>query len=465
MTTLDIHVTVTKSAPRTPEVLTECVPATVERLYRWYFSTAVLIVLTAGATWGSWLLWKIGIAGKFTGVSVHAINAHGQAQIYGWMGLFIMGFAYHVLPRFWRGILVAPRLAPVVLLLVSAGIALRTAGVAAMELSTLAIPIAITGCLFEVFAIIVFATQMVLTCQRGKTPFRPESGFLMAAMLWFVLMALLDTVHTYNTMTACTREDLLWYVATYQGPLRDLQIHGLALFMILGISSRMIPAFYGRPMAPARRGWLAVGLLTVAVLAEVAIFIAYRFTGRQMIAAFLMLPWIMLAVGVFLQTWPWKLWQAPRRPDRSDKFIRVAYAWLAISLAMLLFLPVYLATVQLPFSHAYYGAIRHAFTVGFVSLMILGMSARFVPAISGVPANRLRTLMAPFVLINVGCLLRVSLQTLTDWHPSAYAVVGVSSFFEIAGIVWWSVDLLAIMWRSPGRRIGVAPVKGASECG
>jgi uncharacterized protein involved in response to NO len=113
---------------------------------------------------------------------------------------------------------------------------------------------------------------------------------------------------------------------------------------------------------------------------------------------------------------------------------------------LLLLLPVYQAAVQIPFSHAYYGAIRHAITVGFVSLMILGMSARFVPAIRGIPAQRLSRLWGPFLLVNFGCLLRVSMQTLTDWYPPVYAVISSSAVFEIIGFAWWATDLLRSMW-------------------
>ncbi len=440
-----------------PEVLTECIPPFVEHLYRWYVTAAILIMLTAGGSWGSWMLWQIGLSHQFTSVSIHAINAHGQAQIYGWMGLFIMGFGYHLLPRFWRATLVAPRLAPLVLLLVTLGVLLRTLGVVLLGLSSSAIPLALTGCVLQLLAICCFATQMLLTCRHGKTSFRPESGFILGAMAWFVLMGAFDTFHTWNTLAAPTPEALLHDITTYQGPLRDLQVHGLALFMILGISSRMIPAFYGRPVTPPLRGWCAFALLTTAVLAEVLLFIATQWTHIPRLADWLVLPWIMLAVGLFLQVWPWKLWRTPRRVDRSDKFIRIAYAWLALSLAMLLLLPLYQALAGLPLGHAYYGvayigAIRHAFTVGFVSLMIVGMSARFIPAIAGIPSRNLSRLLAPFLLINLGCFLRVSLQTLTDRYPAIYPLLGISSLFEIAGFVAWSFDILSIMWRSPKRR-------------
>jgi uncharacterized protein involved in response to NO len=114
---------------------------------------------------------------------------------------------------------------------------------------------------------------------------------------------------------------------------------------------------------------------------------------------------------------------------------------------MLLLLPVYQLASGVPFSHAYYGAIRHAITVGFISLMIMGVSARVVPTLRGVHPKALGSLMGPFLLVNTGCLLRVSLQTLTDWHPVFFAAVGVSGLFELTGLAWWGGEMLRLMFR------------------
>src|SRR5208337_2276971 len=84
-----------------------------DTIYRRYFLAGIAVVLSAGASWGAWLLWAIGLNGSFRAVSVHAINAHGEAQVFGWVGLFIMGFAYQAFPRIWQTTLVAPRLAVV----------------------------------------------------------------------------------------------------------------------------------------------------------------------------------------------------------------------------------------------------------------------------------------------------------------------------------------------------------------
>jgi len=438
-------------------------PALADTIYRRFFTAGIALILTAGATWGAWLLWQIGVTGHFTGASLHHVNAHGHAQIYGWVGLFIMGFGYQAFPRLWHTDLVAPRLAVAAFLAMLTGLVVRTAGMTLTGQWALALPAALAGGALESAAVVTFAAQVVATYRRSLVQFEPYVGFVAMALAWFVAQSGLDLWHTYTTMTAVTRDDLVWYVATYQAPLRDLQIHGLALFMILGVSMRKLPGIYGLPAVPARRAALALALLTAAVAGEVAVFLAYRWTGLHAIAALLMVPWLMLAAGVALIALPWRLWRPTPTPDRTAKFVRAAYGWLAVSLAMLLLLPAYQKLSGIPFSHAYYGATRHAITVGFISLMIMGIAAKVVPMLNGVDARNLPALWGPFVLVNVGCALRVATQTLTDFDGRFFAVVGVSGTLEVAGLAWWGAGLLRVMRK--GKRLeregdaanGVAP--------
>ena len=415
-----------------------------DTIYRRFFLGGIALILTAGATWGAYLLWQIGFAGKFTGVSLQHVNAHGQAQIYGWCGLFIMGFAYQAFPRLWHTDLVRPRLAVAAFALMLIGLALRTFGMigggsaAALITQTL-------GGLAHIAAVAIFATQIYLTFRRSTARLEPYIGFIFAALLWFTAMAVLDQWHTHRMMVAATRDELLWQVATWQAPLRDLQIHGLAMFMIFGVSLRMLPALFGVSAVSARRAWRAMWVLAAAVVLEIAVFLVYRYSGRHAIAALLMIPWIMLAAGSWMVAAPLRLWRRPPVRERSVKFVRAAYAWLAVSMIMLLLLPVHQAVSGIPFSHAYYGAIRHAITVGFVSLMIMGMAAKVVPTLNGRDTRQLTALWGPFVLVNVGCFLRVSLQALTDLDPRFFAVVGVSGLLEVTGLAWWGAGLARIM--------------------
>jgi hypothetical protein len=430
-------------------------PGVADTIYRRYFLGGILLILTAGASWGASLLWQIGLTGKFSGVSIHQVNAHGHAQIYGWVGLFVMGFAYQAFPRMWHTTLAAPRWAVAAFALMAAGLVVRTVGMtAAGGLGGHAAGVALAGGAAELLAILIFAAQLLATFRGSLAKVEPYVAFAFTAVAWFVAQAVLDLWHTWATMTAATTQDLVWHIATYQAPLRDLQVHGLALFMIFGVSLRMLPAMFDLPPVRARRAWWALGVLTAAVVGEVVVFVAYRWTQNHALAALLLVPWLMLAAGAWMVAGPWRLWRPMKVQDRSGKFVRAAYAWLAVSLVMLLLLPVYQAASKIPFSHAYYGAIRHAITVGFISLMIMGIAAKVVPTLNGVDPRKLSPLWGPFLLLNTGCFLRVSLQTLTDWHPAFFVAVGVSGMLEVTALAWWGAHVGGIMLR--GRRAAAA---------
>jgi hypothetical protein len=422
-------------------------------IHRAFFAAGIVSVLTVGASWGVLILWRIGVAEEFTGVSVHEVNAHGYAQIVGWVGLFMMGFGYQAFPRLWQTRLVAPPLARLVLGAAVGGVVLAASGLGAAGLGaggSWSVVAALAGHGLGLVAVSVFAAQIVATARRSTEPAAPFTAFVLSALGWMVLQAGAGLWHTWTTMTAATREDLLWYVATYQAPLRDMQIHGMALLMVLGVSSRVLPQLFGvRPATPGR-AWAAVALLNLAVLGEVVVFVAYRWSDQHWLAALLMVPWLLIPLAVWSVAGPWRLWRSLPRPDpRSGKFVRTSYAWLAVSLTMLVLLPVYQVVSDIPFSHAYYGAIRHAITVGFVSQMIMGLAARAVPALQGVHPRTLSRLTGPFVLLNLGCALRVTLQTLTDWHPVFFALVGLSGVLELAALTWWGAELLRLMGRGP----------------
>lgn len=94
--------------------------------------------------------------------------------------------------------------------------------------------------------------------------------------------------------------------------------------------------------------------------------------------AYLLMPiWAVLLarqIGVF---------RRPSQPDRTFKFIRAAHKWLIISCTMMPFVPLYGVLTNQVFAHTYMGSHRHAFTAGFISLMIMGVSSRVVPHPSG----------------------------------------------------------------------------------
>jgi hypothetical protein len=61
----EIHETVTAPVPDEPAHGAPT-PSLADTIYRRFFLGAVVLILTAGASWGVWLLWQIGVRGKFT---------------------------------------------------------------------------------------------------------------------------------------------------------------------------------------------------------------------------------------------------------------------------------------------------------------------------------------------------------------------------------------------------------------
>jgi hypothetical protein len=266
-----------------------------------------------------------------------------------------------------------------------------------------------------------------------------------------------DSIYLTATLLAPGPEQLITLVATWQGALRDIQIHGFALLMILGVSQRIFPFFYGAPIPNTRLSLVALWCLNLAIAGEALCLVLLRTGGPIWIGVWYGSVWL-LGATVLALVINWRVFAGVEKADRSLKFLRTAYAWLLVSLAMLILLPVYQfyllpqlapesGAVHLGFSHAYYGAIRHAITVGFVSLMIMGVAAKVVPTLNGVAINTLTSLWAPFVLLNAGCALRVGSQTLTDVTNSAFPAAGVSGLLEVTALALWGVHLWRLMNR------------------
>jgi hypothetical protein len=432
-----------------------CDRHTADTIYRPFFKAGIAVVLTLGAVWGAYLLLRIGFTGSFAAAGLHEVNAHGHAQIFGWVGLFVMGFAYQAFPRFKHTTLSHPRLAWASLWLMVTGLVIRSVSEPLAESLPWMGILAVSASLLEGVTIALFAWIIVATLWRSGKALAVYDYYILSALAWFVIQSDYETAYLAATLAATDREQLLHLVATWQAPLREIQIHGFALLMILGVSQRLFHNFYGFP-APSRRVSLAaLFCLNTAVLGEVLGLVLMRASGHVW-AALWYASVLLLAGATAWLVAGWRLFSSSEESDRSLKFLRAAYVWLFVSLGMLVALPVYQlallpwlapdsAATQMGFSHAYYGAVRHAITVGFISLMIVGVAAKVVPTLSGVDVRALTPLWVPFVLINAGCILRVTAQTLTDFTASAFPVAGVSGLLEVLGLAAWGVHVWAVM--------------------
>jgi NnrS protein len=423
-------------------------------IYRRFFKAGIAVVVSVGALWGAVNLLQIALKQNFLQLHlVPAIHAHAHAMIFGWCGLFVMGFAYQSFPRFKHTTLAWPRLANLTLYLMLVGIAARVAA-ELLEPQVGGIVLGVIAAAAEIGAITLFILVILKTARGSLEPHNPYEKFIFAALAWFFIQAILSDVFFFAKATAANQDELIHRIALLDGPLRDIQLLGFVAMIIAGVSQRFIPVVYqlGRPQRDRQSliFWLMNGSLILDVVSYVLILTTRNvFFALGLEASFvLMLVWAVLLVRQL------RIFSQPGERDRSWKFVRASYVWLLIAMVMLPFFPVYGILTHQYFAHSFMGAYRHAFTVGFITLMIMGIASRVVPILAGLDSSRLSSLWGPFILLNLGNIGRVTLQILTDFIPRvAYPLVGVTGFLELAALTWWGVELWLTMNAAKRRQL------------
>ena len=442
--------------PREPYVYQESLA---DYIYRRFFKTAIVIALSLGGAWGVMALLQISLRKELLQPRLLPfIHAHAHAMIFGWVGLFVMGFAYQSFPRFKVTTLWKPRLANLTLYLMVCGILTRAAadmfqhGVAALALGSLSLVV-------EVAAIVLFIMIILKTSSQSISPHSPYETLIIASLAWFLIQAIFDGIFFFAQATAVSGEQMIFRIALLDGPLRDMQLYGFAALIIAGVSQRFVPVVYGLGQPKHDRQRLIFWLINGSLVLDIASYLAFFLTGNSVAAFSLEISYILMPIWAVLLVIQLNIFKRPSELDRSWKFIRAAYIWLLVAMAMMPLLIPYSSWTAEGFSHAFWGAERHAFAVGFISMMILAVSSRVVPILAGADSKKLSSLWGPFILLNAGCAGRVILQILTNFLPDiAYSLIGITGVMELGGLAWWGVGLWQVMNLAKTHRAGVLKV-------
>ncbi len=432
-----------QNPPREPYVYEESLA---DYIYRRFFKTAIAIVLGLGGLWGVIALLQISLHKELLQPQLlPLIHAHAHAMIFGWVGLFVMGFAYQSFPRFKATTLWRPQLANLTLYLMVCGILARGAaemlrhGAAALALGSLSLVV-------EVTAIALFMTIILKTSSQSISPHNPYETLIIASFVWFLTQAIFSGLFFFAESTAANSIQATFRIGLLDAPLRDIQLYGFAALITAGVSQRFVPMVYGLGQQKHDHLQMIFWLINGSLVLDLASYFAYFATGNPVSAVFLELSYLLMTAWAILLVIQLRIFRRPTQPDRSWKFIRAAYIWLLLAMAMMPLLIPYSNWRGEGFSHAFWGAQRHAFTVGFVSMMILAVSSRVVPILAGVDSKRLTSLWGPFILLNAGCAGRVTLQILTGFVPGiAYSLIGITGIMELSGLAWWGIGLWRVM--------------------
>lgn len=433
-------------------------------IYRRFFKSGIAIVLTVGALWGAVNLAQIALGKSFLQLRLlQSIHAHAHAMIFGWVGLFVMGFAYQSFPRFKNTTLWRPDLANLSFYLMLVGIVARMSAELLIHSSS-GLALGVISSAVELVAVVLFLTILYKTAGKSIEPHNPYEKFLAASFFWFFVQAILSDVFFFAKASAVGQQQLIRRIALIDGPLRDIQLLGFTALIIAGVSQRFVPFVYGLKRPKKDRQTLIFTLMNGALVLNIISYVAFLTTGNLAWTIGLELGYLLMPVWAVLLAIQLGVFSKPTQPDRTFKFIRTAYVWLIIANVMMPFFPLYGIMTHQGFAHAYMGAHRHAFTVGFISMMIMGVAGRVVPILAGVDTRKLTRLWGPFLLIILGNAGRVVLQIGTDFYPRiAYPLVGLTGFLEVTALAWWGIGLWRVMNQARTERTSelVAPAPGS----
>lgn len=458
------------------------------RIHEPFLYAALTIALTAGFGYGALMVGAVAlglIPGTWWGA---VVQAHGHAQLFGWVGLFVLGMGLYFLPRL-RGVrLQSAGRIPYAFALFISGLGLRAIAQPALGFNPLG-EVAILfwqivwgiSALLELAGIVVIDSMLRATLRVAKplTVDAPAYAVEPFAQLVFLSFNLALVANTLGVWTAIAQGSPTLAVA-YDNLVVTLLLYGVVIPMAVVFSVRNLPLFLRLAMPPrqaVRRLALLYSIALFLVILPSVIAVAGELLGplnrsvlendaRGLLLDILQGSGLLgLNVCVLIFVWqidlfrrrpPWIVDRAPNtRPDldylrkptragypdageygRFELLVYSAYAWLLVAVVLNL---ARLVSEFVPWIVVSQDAARHAVTVGFITLLIFGMAARMAPGFS--QKKRLafpRLVVVTFVLGNLAAFFRVMP---TFFSESEFALL----LWGLSGVIGWAaVAALAV---------------------
>lgn len=409
--------------------------AALSRLLMAYISSGLIFMLLPGTFLGVWNLLQISGSESAASVSPAWLQAHGHAQIFGWIGSFIFGIGFYSVPKFRN--VPAPSFRAA-----WACWAMWTIGVAARWMANvygwqwrLLLPV---SAILEVAAFIIFF--------RTVSQHRPKCSGTNSLDSWIrvVIGASVGLMFALAVNLGATVYVALRGIGPALPHLFDQ--HYLALIawgflvpFVWGFSAKWMPVFLG--LKPVRSRHL------LAALAMNFVGIVLTFAGLDDTATAFFVAGTVLAIAALRMFEPAQNEAKTRGVHRSfPYFIRMAYGWLLIAALL------GVGAAHWDSSGGIWGASRHALTVGFIAVMVLSVGQRVLPAFAGMRLLwSTRLMFVALTLLTIGCALRVSAEMLAyqDYAHWAWSVLPVSAGLELAGITAFAVNILGTFILEP----------------
>jgi hypothetical protein len=440
-----------------PSNLSDSVPASADdprSLPRTFIRSATVAFMTGGCLTGAIFLIMISRYGTFEvarlrpGWTAH-VQGHGHVQLSGWLALFVMGIAYFALPRFL--VVDFPKTSTVRTSygLMIAGILLRIF-YQPFSAERWAGNWVFLGAAAEFAASVLFLRIVNHAVRASSKKHEPYVQYLKWGAGWLVVSQAILLVHS---ATAVVEARAVILGRTIDEAYLHTMLMGFAGLFILGVTLRTIPLvldFHRRAGESLQRFVLAAW--NAGVMAFAAGQLMRLWNSAASPYWVLLGAWLELAAGAafLLGVNPFQKNRAARQEKAEDVpaawlwIVRSAFLWMAVALVMETVLTGSPLVTGRFLAQPYWGAFRHALTVGWISMMIFGMAYRMIPVMEGRTPAWKWTAPLVFWLANMGALGRVTLETLSVTHPGVIAWVGTSGVVELSAGVLFTVSV----WRT-----------------
>ena len=383
----------------------------------------------------------IGLGARWTPI----VQAHGHLQLVGFVGLFIVGVAYQVLPRFKQTPLASYRLGLASIILLASGAALRAVSQPWADSQPVQLVFVTSACL-ELAGAAAFATVATRTIRAGQRVV--FDYYFLAAVAWFVAAS----VANLAVVQEMARDGTTVVASSRNAPLLDTYLLGFITTFILGVSIRVLPHFLS--LRPAR---------TELLLPTLALFtagLAVR-TGAGWIDSYSEWSrpdWLntagvyAMAAAVMLFVFALNVFRSSARhegdvPGPHEKLIRTAYVWLLVAFAIEAWYATKVVAGDFHPDFLENGAARHALALGFMTQMIMGVGSRALPTFAGKRLYSARLATIGWLLINFAALMRVG-HAAVPWgsvafrfdHITAAGVLGLLAVIVFGFNIWRSIN-------------------------
>lgn len=358
------------------------------------------------------------------------IQGHGHAQVFGWIGSFILGIGFYSQPA--RSSMAARRQLLCFALWVPA-VALRWIANIYDWHWRVAVPLSAA---LELIAVMLF----LAAASRHKLPSDSTGRQTKRRMELWMISVLLGTAGLAATVifnfVECVRLAITGVSPAFPHDLDQkylvLLAWGFMVPVVWGFSARWLPAFLGIE-------WPHERLLSATLLLDVLGVIA-GVSGLTKIAT------LLLVAGAVLSGLALRFLDRPHAKAKTigvhasfPVFARIPYLWLVIAGAL---------GVWAAFRDVHggiWGASRHALTVGFAATMVFAIGPRILPHFGGIyRIFSTRLMLASLLLLQIGCTLRVSSEPLAYEGILSYAwkVLPISGMLELSGVLVFAANLI-----------------------